>query len=471
MNHFSSVIPSQDVSYHPSSFQDPHARLFVWNKEIYRGVYSGSAGFYEKLISSSCFKKLTADESIIDTTLVDLKLDSFDLVMKHRKIEFVSYCFEWPPEMLRDAAILTLEICHSLLEHQLTLQDAYPWNILFDGTKPIFVDVTSIRSIDPAFLWIPYQQFCSFFYNPLLLFSSDRSKIARSILFDYLNGISLKDVVSILPFFSKLKSPGYFTRVTLPYILSKLFLSESAENRLRETSKKLSVSIRASSRKSFFNSLLKDIQKIRLESDSSHWTNYYAETNELALKRKKEFFARVLSDTKPTTMTDLGCNTGEFSIMGAELGCRVVALELDESCVSRLYLEAKRRSLSIQPLYMNVLNPTPSFGWCERQFSSASERFKTDLVLALALIHHLAFTGGQTFPRIIKTIKSFQKKFALIEFIDKFDPMAQRLRRRLHFNDDWYQESNFVQCLNSEYSSVEFVGSLSEGRKLFLCKI
>ena len=59
--------------------------------------------------------------------------------------------------MLKEAALLTLDLCIRLAEKELTLQDAHPWNILFDGHHPVFIDLGSITPVRPDIIWAPYQ--------------------------------------------------------------------------------------------------------------------------------------------------------------------------------------------------------------------------------------------------------------------------------------------------------------------------
>ena len=50
---------------------------------------------------------------------------------------------------------------------------------------------------------------------------------------------------------------------------------------------------------------------------------------------------------------------------------------------------------------------------------SSNDRFKSELVLALAIIHHLAFGQQLTFKEIIEQISLYTKKYLIIEFVDQ----------------------------------------------------
>jgi SAM-dependent methyltransferase len=464
------VIPSDSITFAPSSYMDPQGRVFFWNDGIYRALTSQGAKLYPDFLESQTCKQMMASGALVSTEVTDYSLEGFRLVLRHKRLEPLSYCFEWAPEMLKEAALLTLELCHVLSGEGLTLQDAYPWNILFEGTKPVYLDFSSIIRTNRSYIWIPYQQFCDHFYHPLLLNKTGRGRMSRSLLHNHLEGVLSEDIRDSLTLSQKLTLPGYFSRIALPSLISSRLASGGAENRMRSMLATLSKEISDSQRRRFFDGLTKDIENINLRNDPSAWEGYYSETNDEELRCKLGMVDSILSRLKPATTLDIGCNTGAFSVLAAKAGSRVVAIDSDEACVSRLYVKAREDALDILPLVMQILSPTAAFGCCESEFPPASERLSCDMVLLLAVIHHLALTHAQSFERIIKTVKRFQKNYAIYEYVDRADKMADRLRRRIAFDDEWYTYDNFMKSLGMAYSEVELVGSVSPTRKVILCR-
>ena len=84
------------------------------------------------------------DGLLIESELTSLTTESNQAVLRHRRVPVVSYCYEWVAPMLKAAALVTVELCIRLAENGLTLQDGHPWNILFDDTKPVYIDAGSI---------------------------------------------------------------------------------------------------------------------------------------------------------------------------------------------------------------------------------------------------------------------------------------------------------------------------------------
>jgi len=53
---------------------------------------------------------------IIETELEPNGLEGYALTLRHRKLAPLSFCYEWPAPMLRDAALLTLDISRQLVD-------------------------------------------------------------------------------------------------------------------------------------------------------------------------------------------------------------------------------------------------------------------------------------------------------------------------------------------------------------------
>lgn len=458
-----------NIEIHPSSYMDPRGTLFTKDGNFYRGLTDEGERDLLKLVRAPKFISLQQQNKVVKTEIAELSGLKFSTVLQHDKVERTSYCFEWPAEMLKDAALLTLELAQEFLEEGYTLSDAYPWNVLFRGTRPVFVDVGSFAPANPKYLWLAYQQFMQFFYHPLLLFRVGEGKVARLFLHDYLTGVPASFVRRHLSLSEKWGSPGYWTRVDIPDRLSEFFKKKSREQKLRSQVESSGRSFSHTVRSGFLRGLAKTIEKIHLPKPRSDWTSYYDETEQDVLQIKKAKFEEILKRTNPTSVIDVGANAGEFSIIAARAGAEVIAFDQDEESVSLIYQRARKENLNILPLVLDILNPTPNFGWCGEQFHSSELRLKSDLVCLFAVIHHLVFTGGQNFERVIRSVQKFQKKWAIYEFVDRTDPMAERLRSRIGFNDEWYTRENFETSLASHYKEVESIGNISQTRSLYLC--
>ena len=93
-------------------------------------------------------------------------------VLRHERIPFVSYPYEWTFSMLKDAALLQLDLLLDALGHDMVLKDSTPYNVQFKGARPTFVDVGSFERMREGEPWVGYRQFCMLYLYPLLLQSA-----------------------------------------------------------------------------------------------------------------------------------------------------------------------------------------------------------------------------------------------------------------------------------------------------------
>jgi SAM-dependent methyltransferase len=464
-------LKKTEINFDNTSYIDPKGRVFYYGDGIFRAFYPETSEFYRRLLDSEALKSLIGQGKVVDTAIeTGMEAEGFGLVVRHRRIEFPSYCFEWPAAMLKDAALLTLHIARTFCKEGIALQDATPYNVLFDFQNPVFIDMGSFSPPDDKYLWPPYQQFCNFFLFPLYLYSSGASSVARKLLMDSTEGVSGLDVKSIFGMKDKLSAPGYFSRISIPEILMSIFKKTADRTKMSSLSESLGKRADLNKmRMKFLSGLYDDVGNCNIPKPGSHWAGYYEETKEDVLTEKKNAVSGILEELRPKTVLDIGCNLGIFSILAASLGCSVLSFDTDHDCVNRLYNIAKEKRLRILPIIMNILNPSPGTGWRCIQYRPAHERFKCDMAIALAVIHHLVFSGGQDFGRAIESIGDFHKRWLLIEYVDREDPMSRLLRCRPGLNYDWYTLENFLETLGSYYKDVRVLRRLSETRVLIIC--
>ena len=384
-----------------------------------------------ELVQSRCLQREEAANVLAALDAEDSSLGKTATIVEHERIPFPSFPYEWPAEMLAAAGNLTLKIAETLLGESFGLKDATPYNVLFRGAEPVFVDVLSAElrePDDPA--WLPCAQFIRTFVLPLLL--NRQCRIPSSLYFsDRRDGIEPEEVYPLLTLKAKL-SPPALTRVTFPTWLSKIH-NPSNTNIYR----KRSISNPAQSQfimRSMFRALHKNLKKVHPDRNQrSPWTDY-VETNSYSAKafeRKRLFIEQVLNDCGPSWVLDVGCNTGLFSITAAKAGASVVALDTDPVVVGTLWRKAHQEQLDILPLVVNLARPTPATGWRNQECPSFLERCRDrfDAVLMLALIHHMMVTERIPLLEIFRLASDMTRKFLIIEYVDPADPMFKLLVR------------------------------------------
>ena len=475
----SCVIPSDEQHWLTQSFVDPNGRVFEWRGDIYRRLTAGYAPLWKDLFSRGFAQDLMREGLLVGTEITDFKSNPGELTLRHYRVPVVSYCFEWSPQMLKDAALLTIDLCIRLAEKGMTLQDGHPWNILFDGTKPIFIDISSVVPARDDILWAPYQQFCNFFLYPLYLYASGRDHIGRSLLNDHLLGATDHDVLAALPLRHKMRHPCRTLGIAFPRQLGKALEKMPVEfkDKLFAMSGRVNVSLATPKvRLKFFRSLRTKVERLLLSTANSHWLSYYETADKNYYQTdlsprdwsaKKSTVEKILMDVSPTTLVDVGANTGHYAKLAANVGARVIACDLDVPAVDSCYVECRRQRLNILPLVANVFNTSPTAGRGATICAPAIERFRSEMVLALAVMHHVAATQRLDIDRIVNILSSLSSRALLLEFVP---PLKPKVGASLVPSVDDYSLVALEDCLRKRFQSVTQYPCYPKERKLFLCQ-
>jgi SAM-dependent methyltransferase len=169
-------------------------------------------------------------------------------------------------------------------------------------------------------------------------------------------------------------------------------------------------------------------------SASSEWSDYQDTLTHYTPEQsrlKLEWVRGAIEAGHPTRVLDIGANTGEFSALAAGLGAHVVALERDMAAADRLFKMARERNLSIQTIHADIARPTPAVGWGNAESVALLPRLQAqfDLVLMLAVIHHLILMEQIPLPAILSLCHHLTRRHLIIEWVPVKDPMYQSLMR------------------------------------------
>src|SRR3990172_8143942 len=139
------------VQADPGSFRDPASGVLLGPNQVYRFFTTEHVADFEALVETGLLDSLVGSGAVIETKSIGIEeapepyraAPQVGLVVEHPRIPFISYVYEWPFEMLRAAAIRSLEVLQAALEKGLILKDATPYNIQFIGPNPLLIDVGS----------------------------------------------------------------------------------------------------------------------------------------------------------------------------------------------------------------------------------------------------------------------------------------------------------------------------------------
>ena len=350
--------------------------------------------------------------------------DEWELVVEHERIPFVSYPYEWPFSMLRDAAELHLELLVAALDEGFTMSDGYAYNVQWQGTRPVFIDVGSFQPSEGGGPWAGYRQFCQTFLFPLML-QGHRGVAFRPLLRGQVDGITPAQARRLFSRGDWVR-PGVFRHAVLHDLAERRFSTDSTQ---QVKAQLRSAGFDQELVKAVAGKLLRLVRKVTWEPSGSGWSGYGETcTYDAAGRAAKQAFVDAAVRARPRRLVyDLGCNDGTYSRVAAEHADHVVAVDGDEVTIERLYRSLRETGdTRILPLVMDLADPSPGIGWRNRERAGFGDRGGPDLVLALALVHHLALTNGVPLDEIVAWLASFGGE-VVVEFVDRTDPMSARL--------------------------------------------
>lgn len=407
---------------HPASFRDPSGFIFIEDGTNFRQINRCYREDYDHFMNSGLYEVLVRDNLLIPHTEVShakgLSTECYKII-RPEPVPFISYPYEWTFSQLKDAALLTLRVQRLALEFGMILKDASAYNVHFVNGRPILIDTLSLTKYLEGSPWIAYRQYCQHFLGPLTLMKYRDVRLAN-LLKTYLDGLPLDLVSSQLPWRSRFRFALY-CHIHLHAKYQRAFADSAVPAKIRKINRHSLLGI--------IHSLQTATQKLNWSASSPGWATYYDANNysETAFSHKKDLVQDYLDKVQPSVVFDIGANTGEFSRIAAKKGIRTISFDFDPLSVELNYRNCVRDGeTNILPLVLDFTNPSPALGWAHMERSSLAQRGPADVVLALALVHHLVFANNLPLRCIADYLATLGNKL-IIEFVPPEDPQCQRL--------------------------------------------
>lgn len=461
------------------SFRDPASRVYLCGDRVVRAVDAATHETLAELSQSGLLKQLVTEGLLIATrplepgSLVPLEEDlraGRRHLYEHPRLPLLSWPYEWTVSMLADAALLTLRVQRRLIEAGYSLKDASAFNVQFVRGMPMLIDAGSIERAPRRDVWYALGQFSQMFTFPLLL-CRYAGWDPRSYFLGHLGGRDVRQVTAAFGRWGWLR-PGLLWDVTLPAWLTR---------RVQER-KPLAVSQESAASGSTSSPAAQLLNLRRLERKIARlavgyrprgpWSRY-GETcsyDEAARQAKLAAVERFLRETRPARVLDLGCNTGEYSLLADRCGAEVLAVDSDHDAVEVFYRSVRGRGLPITPGVIDLCQPSPGVGLMNGERAPWLDRAPSDCVLALALLHHLVVSGNLSLEAVCDLLSRLSLRDLVLEFVPTDDPQFRRLLefRRDRFDGLTLSACREVFCRRFELLREEPIAG--SGRTLMFCR-
>lgn len=379
----------------------------------------------------------------------------FGLILEHQYIEPVTYCFEWAPEMFGDYVKFMINMVNRFAECGLALCDGHALNATISNGSFIFIDFGALQpGVTSGKVLI---EFINTHIIPLILML--KNQIAKAYLY--------------------LKNPGIqYTAADIQGYLEDKELSD-----LRALYE-LSARVKERGDISCFMSMTLDfINNLNRHKSKTRWAGYQNDEWEWSSDVSKwsvkmHNVVEMIGKVQPRTLIDLAGNMGWYgSCLHEKLQYSIIA-DYDYSGLDYLWKRIQVQKIpNVVPVYMSICAPALDYYRDDEIGSTAIEpwrksavaRFKSDLVIALAVVHHLAFAQQLTFSEIVNQIALFSNRYLIVEFVEQSD---RYITGFLKAGFEWYTKENFVIELEKRFKIMETRPSTpEETRMLYLCEL
>ncbi len=452
----------------PASFRDPNGFLFMQGEKIYRQINHQYASHYHQLMDTGLYEALVRKKLLIPHDEVDIPVsqpESAFKVIAPQQLDFISYPYEWCFSQLKDAALVTLRIQRLALRKGMWLKDSSAYNIQFVAGKPTLIDTLSFEKYPKGQPWVAYRQFCQHFLGPLALMAYTDVRLSK-LLQVYIDGIPLDLVSSLLP---------RKTRLSL-FLSLHIHIHARVQTRYADQEIGATAAARQMNKNSMMgliDSLTKGVKKLQWKSAQTEWGDYYEKLDHYAaaaFENKNKLVAEMVTKANPKSVWDLGANEGVFSRAASNVGIDTVAWDIDPVAVEKNYRRVKvNQEEHLTPLVNDLTNPSPGIGWANSERMSLGARGPVDLVMALALIHHLAISNNVPLPKLARFFASLAR-WLIIEFVPKDDSQVKILlsSREDIFPD--YHPTGFETAFSEYFEIIQREPIEQTGRTLYLLK-
>lgn len=390
---------------------------------------------------------------------------------------------EWPFSLIAEAGAKLLHLLKFLDSKGYGLLDCHPYNfVLFNG-RLMWVDLGSFeRKRDSRELLFNEPEFLRNYVMPLKIARSGMPKVARAMLAPELTDSDSLTEIEVLTSFrlriirqanfcwrirnfvvSRMRAPFRVNLldtkriIFLQQFIKIIFKMLTLGSRLRI--KKWDVWLKKTARTIDFN---------------QYWSNYAQEKSALSLESSLRFnrISEVMEELSPETIIDIGGNSGtllskivSWKNSSAE---SYTVLDYDDGAIERgrrLGIETELQfgkdfGLEIHHFYFDFANP-----WLSNFSNPLEERLQGEIVLALALTHHLLLGQHMDITILLERLNKMTLEHLLIEFM----PLGIYSGGDLPKVPEWYTVGWFKQNL-SKFFIILHEERLEENRMLFVAK-
>jgi len=464
-------IPLEEVEFSKLSSVDI-GRVFWWRAGLFRGISVEHTSDVRRLFECGLIDSLVEKGLLVRSSITDHELDGYGLVLEHEVIEVVTYPREWTFSMLRDAALLVLDVNETAIQYGYQTKDCHSYNVLFKHERPVYVDIGSFQRVEVAdSVLFSFHEFMRSYYYPLQIWRTAGS---------YLGRCAVTTASSLLPAEAYLKyrwpvfrcfGDNVLAKVTRVWHAAMLIQFYDAGRLQARAPRWLAPALNLIrkhnpfSRSARIPNLRKKLNRLTQPREDTKWSGYqdaFKQQTSPADFSRFDYVVTKISEIGARSVLEIAGNQGALCRQLAKSKCvdRVICTDADSSALDKGYQLARQEKGKVT---FAVLNPFDyESSWIE---TPTERRLGAEVVVALAVTHHLALSNNVPIDIVFDAFARFSDQYLLVEFM----PLGLYNGVAASPLPDWYKEAWFSTAFERKYQLIERI-QLEENRILYIGK-
>lgn len=465
------VLNKKDVVWRTRRYLDYIGEVFEFESKAYRLINRDKEDYVKKLFSDSIIKDMMEKRWFVRTWISDdisFEGEEDRMILEHEYIEHVSYCHEWTYHMFLDARSMLAKMNIYLLKKGYELRDPTLSNVCFIGCRPIYLDLGSIMPAADVGL-NGWNVFCQYWVNPdrLVLEKRISMELFRKFLFTDV-GLTRSDLMGLL----RTVKTGWLNR-----------LREAVEYRLYDNKQESGhKSVRAAvgflhglpaySEGGIRQKKMKKYARFAAaarvkEAEKGYWSDYhdsYTKDGKVVADERFSYYMDLIGQLQAKgTLHDvfeIAGNSGVMSqlLLENRLIDYAVVSDYDAGGLEHGYARCKDNKVISRKIMFSVIN---IMDMDEKAHMLRKDRYRSDLVMALAVTHHLILTQKIKLSVIVDILESYTNRYVIVEFMplglwagdDEACPPVP----------DWYTLDWFLEGVKEKFHIIK-VENISKNR-------
>lgn len=468
-------IKRSDVQFYTGYKLDPIGITFLWNDRFFRVIHKEKTEYVKAMFDCGLIKELIDKKYLVEMWICDdIVVEGYEgsMIIESRRIPYTILSNCYSAEMMRCAALLMTNMLPVMAKYGYELLDPNFSNVLFKGSHPYYVDLGSlVRMDDPD---TQYRGVTSFYVTVLLRVKGRTARFPNHEVIEYFQTrneeVPLNIFFGLMGVIGKLKNVEYKAAV----IYGKLMQFRNVNKKITSQGKKgyiLKIWQKLFGKKNTnynkykefvmrkYREYGRELKRLKFPA-ASPWGSYqddYGKDGKIP-----DRFRYVIEKVRrlgADNCLELAANQGLLSGMLIKEGAvkDAVCFDYDEVAISRGFLRARKDKDLRSHLYFGLVN-----------FVSDRNRKKcqSDVVIALAVTHHLILTQKLTIEYITDILWEYTRKYLIVEFM----PEGLWSERYTYQVPEWYTLDWFRSGLETRFKILS-QEQLAYNRICLICEV